>query len=385
MAMNYIEKLNNGQPISKVFTSTRKTQYRDLYIVSARKKEALLHYADKMATFLSEWYDSIDDFDNFIYTKIHLGDKYNYIYPSGKLVSPYWSDEMNKMGQILWPICFNGRYNFIRDDGSLLLRKFALGLWSDDSDTLILQYSSIEFECLAKDGHTKFLTIKRNKKEISVADAYSSKSNITDRLFLHRCLFSLSIENLNGKELVSDILGIIRYDAVSVSALNGISDGEQGSMFSVKRVQLNGKEELLLFYDFATIKCTNGYRLLCFSTDSILSDTFENVQVLSSLFIKVQKGGLWNIIDKYGDYVSPLLWFDSVDLMSNGNAIVKKGEQYNFLKSNGILLSSEWYDEILPAADPGKFIVRQNSLYNLIDNNLRLCNQKWQDTLAGIP
>lgn len=82
--MEYIDKLNSGEPISIVFTAYRNTPYRHLYIVSARKKEALLHYSDENKVFLSEWYDHIDDFDNFIYTKVYLGDNYNSSFASEK-------------------------------------------------------------------------------------------------------------------------------------------------------------------------------------------------------------------------------------------------------------------------------------------------------------
>lgn len=394
MIMEYIDKLNNGEPISIVFTAYRNTSYRHLYIVSARKKEALLHYSDENKAFLSEWYDHIDDFDNFIYTKVHLGDNYNYIYPTGKLVSPYWSDEMSKINQTLWPIVFNGKYNLIKDDGNLLLHDFADGIWADDNDSnsFILKISSsysysreYTYNRLTSDGKTQFLGRCAKYDIMPVVDVYSSKSNLTDKIFLHRRLFSLSVEDFNGKELISDVLGIIKYNIRPISDLKGISEGDQGVLFSVRKEKLAGNEELLLSYDFATIRCANGYRLLCFSTDSILSDTFEDVQVLKSLYIKVRKDGFWNIIDKYGDYVSKELWFDNIELMSNGNAIVKKGEQYNFLKSNGILLSSEWYDEISSTTETGKFIVRKRDAYNVIDNNLRLSNQKWQDTTEGLP
>ena len=391
--MDYIDKLNNGQPIAKVFTSSRKTQYRNLYIVSARKKEALLHYSEETKTFLSEWFDHIDDFDNFIFTKVYLGAKFNYIYPSGKMISPYWSDEMSKMGQTLWPISFNGKYNFIKEDGSLLLQEFADGLWADDggSNSFVIKRSSSYsysrgnyYYRLSSDGKTQFLGQNTKYDRMPVVDVYSSKSNLSDRLFLHRRLFSLSIEDFNGKELLSDVQGIIKYSVRPISDLDGISEGDQGSLFSVRKEKL-AEEELLLFYDFATIRCKDGYRILCFSTDSILPDTFEEVQVLRSLYVKVRKDGAWNIIDKYGDYVSKELWFDSIELMSNGNAIVKKGEQYNFLKGNGILLSSEWYDEITPASEAGKYIVRRGDAYNVIDNNLRLSSRKWQDTTEGLP
>lgn len=394
MAMDYIDKLNNGQPIAKVFTASRKTQYRDLYIVSARKKEALLHYSEEKIMFLSEWFDHINDFDNFIYTKVYLGEKYNYIYPTGKTISPYWSDEMSKMGQTLWPISFNGKYNFIKEDGSLLLQEFADGLWADDdgSNSFVIKSSSSYsysrdnyYHRLSSDGTTQFLGQNTKYDKMPVVDVYSSKSNLSDRLFLHRRLFLLSVEDSYGKVLVSDVLGIIKYNVRPISDLEGISEGDQGSLFSVRKETLAGDEKLLLFYDFATIRSANGYKVLCFSTDSILPDTFEEVQVLRALFIKVRKDGAWNIIDKYGDYVSKDMWFDSIELMNNGNAVVKKGEQYNFLKSNGILLSSEWYDEITPASEAGKYVVRRGGAYNVIDNNLRLSSRKWQDSTDGLP
>ena len=388
MAMDYIEKLNNGQPISKVFTSSRKTQYRDLYIVSVRKKEALLHCSEEKKTFLSEWFDHIDDFNNFIYTKVYLGEKYNYIYPNGKLVSPYWSDEMNKMGQALWPISFNGKFNCIKEDGSLLLQDFADGLWIDeegDNSFIIRMLSTNRYSQeytyyrLKNDGEIQFIGRNTKYDRKPVVDVYSSKSSLSDRLILHRRLFSLSVEDSYGKGLVSDVLEVIKHNVRPVTDLEGISEGNQGSLFSIKKEKLAENEELLLFYDFATIRCANGYRVLCFSTDSLIPDIFEEVQVLRALYIKVRKDGVWNIIDKYGDYVSKELWFDNIELMSNGNAIVKKGEQNNFLKSNGLLLSSEWYDEITLAAETGKYVVRRGDVYNVIDSNLRFINRKWQD------
>lgn len=394
MAMSYIEKLNDGQPISKVFTSSRETQYRHLYIVSARKKEALLYCSDERKSFLSEWYDHIDDFDNFIYTKVYLGENYNYIYPSGKLVSPYWSNEMSKMGQSFWPISFNGKYNLIKDDGSLLLHEFADGIWADENgnNSFVIKlvsthsYSRVySYHRLGSDGKTQYLEQHTKYDRMPIVDVYSSRSNLTDRLILHRRLFSLSIEDSLGKELVSNVLGIIRYNVSPISDLDGISEGDQGALFSVWKEELAGREELLLFYDFATVRCKDGCRVLCFSTDTLLPDTYEEIIVLRSLFIKVRKDGAWNIIDKYGDYLSKELWFDTIELMNNGNAIVKKGEQYNFLKSNGILLSPEWYDEITPTLEAGKYVVRRGDSYNVIDNNLRLANRMWQDTTEGLP
>lgn len=394
MTMDYIEKLNSGQPISKVFTSSRKTQYRNLYIVSARKKEALLHYSDASRVLVSEWFDHIDDFDNFIYTKVHLGEKYNYIYPTGKLVSPYWSDEMVKMDQLLWPISFNGKFNFIKNDGSLLLHQFADGLWADEigSNSFIIRTSSnysysreYSYHRLSSDGKTQFLGQNKKYDKMPILDVYSSKSSLSDRLFLRRRLFSLSIEDFNGKELLSDVWDITKYNVRPISDLDGIAEGDQGALFSVRKEELAGDEELLLFYDFATIRCKDGYRILCLSTDSILPDTFEEVQVLRSLFVKVRRDGVWNIIDKYGDYVSMELWFDDIVLMRNGNAIVKKGDKLNFLKGNGILQSSEWYDEITPSEEDGKYIVRRGDTYNVIDNNLRLSSRKWLDSTEGLP
>lgn len=394
MAMSYIDKLNDGQPISKVFASSRETQYRHLYIVSARKKEALLYCSDERKSILSEWYDHIDDFDNFIYTKVYLGENYNYIYPNGKLVSPYWSDEMSKMGQSFWPISFNGKYNFIKDDGSLLLHEFADGIWADEngSNSFVIRVASTysyfreySYHRVGSDGKTHYLGKNTKYGSMPVEDVYSSTSNLTDRLILHRRLFSLSIEDINGKELLSNVLGIIKYNVRPISDVNGISEGDQGSFFSVRKEKLADDEELLLFYDFATIQCRDGYRILCLSTDSILPDRYEEVQVLRTLFIKVRRDGVWNIIDKYGDYVSKELWFDGIELMSNGNAVVKKGEKYNFLKGNGILLSSEWYDEITPASEEEKYIVRRGDAYNVIDNNMRLLCRKWQDSEEGLP
>ena len=185
--------------------------------------------------------------------------------------------------------------------------------------------------------------------------------------------------------MASDILEIIKYNVRPISDLEGVSEGDQGSLLSVRKEELAGDEELLLFYDFATVRCADGNRVLCFSTDSFLPDIYEEVQVLRSLFIKVRKDGVWNVIDKYGDYVSKDLWFDSIELMSNGNAVVKKGEKYNFLKGNGILLSPEWYDEITTASEAGKYVVRRGGSYNIIDNNLRFANRKWQDTTEGLP
>ena len=394
IVMDYVVKLNNGQPLSKVFTSFRETPYRNLYIVSARKKDALLHYSDEKILFLSEWYDKIEDFDNYIYSKIYHGELYNYIYPTGKLVSPYWSDEMNRIGQTLWSITFNGKYNFIKDDGSLLLSPFAEGIWIDDNsnNSFIIGYSSrhsftheYSYRRISSDGKTEFMKKPQGFDKIPVVDVYSSKSNLTDKLIIHRRLFSSSIEDLDGKELLSGIRRIIEYNVKPISDLDGISEGDQGILFSVRKQELAGKEEILLFYDFVSVQCEDGYRVFSFSTESFLPDTFEDVQVLRSLLIKVRKNGVWNIIDKYGDYLSKDLWFDSIDILNNGNAIVKKGSLFNFLKSNGIVLSSEWYDEIIQTSDNDKFIVRKNNLYNIIDRNLRLASRKWQETTDGLP
>lgn len=401
--MSYIDKLNDGQPISKVFTSSRETQYRHLYIVSARKKEALLYCSDERKSILSEWYDHIDDFDNFIYTKVYIGKNYNYIYPTGKLVSPYWSDEMGKMGQSFWPISFNGKYNLIKNDGSLLLHEFADGMWADynGNNSFVIKRTSTysrEYFRLSSDGKTQYLENNTKYDRMPIVDAYSSRSNLTDRLIIHRRLFSLSIEDINGKELLSNVLRIIKYNARPISDVEGISEGDKGALFSVrkeeiftvrKNILVNEEklwlEELLLFYDFATVHCKDGYRIICLSTDSILPDTYEEVQVSRFLFVKVRRNGVWNIIDKYGDYVSKELWFDGIELMNNGNAVVKKGDKYNFLKDNGILLSSEWYDEITPASEDGKFIVCRGGAYNIIDNNMRLSCRKWQNSAEILP
>ena len=231
--MSYIDKLNDGQPISKVFTSSRETQYRHLYIVSARKKEALLYCSDERKSILSEWYDHIDDFDNFIYTKVYIGKNYNYIYPTGKLVSPYWSDEMGKMGQSFWPISFNGKYNLIKNDGSLLLHEFADGMWADynGNNSFVIKRTSTysrEYFRLSSDGKTQYLENNTKYDRMPIVDAYSSRSNLTDRLIIHRRLFSLSIEDINGKELLSNVLRIIKYNARPISDVEGISEGRIG-------------------------------------------------------------------------------------------------------------------------------------------------------------
>lgn len=394
MTMDYINKLNDGKPLSKVFTLSRKTPYRDLHIVSAKKKEALLHYSEEKIEFLSEWFDHIEDFENFIYTKVYLGEKYNYIYPTGKLISPYWSDEMSKMGQTLWPISFNGKYNFIKDDGNLLFGDYFDGLWEDlgGSNSLVIRRPSNNtysrgnyYDRLTSDGNTHSLgnNIKYDSKP--VVDLYSFKSKLSERLFIHRRLFLLSIEDSDGKELVSDVLDVIKHNVRPISDIEGISEGYHGSLFCVRKEMLADKEELLLFYEFATIHCANGYRLLCFTTDSLHPDTFEEVQILRSLYIKVRKNGVWNIIDKYGDYVSKDIWFDSIELMNNGNAIVRKGEKCNFLKCNGILLSPDWYDEILPSTGDSKYVVRCGNTYNVIDVNLRFICRNWADTTDTLP
>lgn len=407
--MDYIDKLEGGQPISKVFPSCRKTTYRNLYIVSSKGKEALFHYSDENKVLLSAWYDHIDEFDNFIYTKVYFKDKFNYIYPTGKLVSPYWSDEMSRMSQVLWPISFNGMYNFIKDDGSLLLRDFAKDMWAESNSFIIeiansgLLYPRDSYYCLTSDGKTQLLerfkcdsiivleltpddkldffeTSKGNVENAKniVVDMYSSKLRLTEDLLLYRRLFSLIIEDDNGKELISDIIGVVKYNVRPICDFAGVTEGEQGILFSFRKMMLAGNEELLLFYDFVSIRVKDGYRILSLLTGAILPDTFEDVQVLDSVFIKVRKDGLWNIIDKYGDYVSKELWFDSIELMNSGNSIVRKGEQYNFLKSNGILLSSGWYDEIVPTIEQDKFVVRQGDMCNMIDGNLLFLKRKWQ-------
>lgn len=392
--MDYIEKLNSGQSISKVFKSIRNTPYKHLFIVTSRNKDALLHYCETESSFLTEWYDRIDDFDNYIYTKVSLSGKYNYIYASGKLVSPYWSDEMQAIGQAIWPIHFNGEYNFIKEDGKLLLDKFVDSVWLDEtgSNSFIikekLSYSYIpehSYYRLDTAGHRTFLGRNTQYLNKPVVDLYSYKQNLTDRLILHRRLFSLSVEDANGKELVSGIGKIILYNDRPISDTERFSEGIYGSLFSVRKEEVANNEVTFLSYDFATLLCSAGYRLLCFPTESVLPDTFEDIQVLKTLYVKVRKNGVWNIIDKFGDYVSKDMWFDEIELFSNGNAVVKKDGRFNFLKGNGILLSQEWYDEVTPSMEAEKFIVRREGLYNLMDNNLRLANRKWQTSIEELP
>ena len=393
--MNYIEKLKCGLPISKVFKSTRTTPYRHLFIVSACKKEALLHHSDSSTTFVSDWYDHIDDFSNYVYTKVYLSNKYNYIYSSGELVSPYWSDEMRTRGVTLWPIAFNGKYNFIKEDGGLLLNSYADGIWvdGDNQGSFIIKetddckncFHSKNYYSRLNDNGEQELIDGTKYDNIPIVDVYSSKNELSERLILHRRLFSISIEDINGKEIVSDFARLITYSDRPISDMKGISEGNHGSLFSVRKVELADREELLLSYDFATVQCEDGFRVLCFSTETLLPDTFEEVVVLRALFIKVRKNSLWNVIDKYGDYVSKVDWFDEIELLNNGNAIVKKGEQYNFLKSNGILLFSEWFDKIENSSENDKYIVRRGCMYNVIDSNLRFASSKWQDAIEGLP
>lgn len=383
--INYINKLINGQPISKVFSSNRDTQYRHLYIVTAGRKEALLHYSlsEGNICFLSEWYDHIDDFNNFIYTKVYLKEKYNYIFPSGQLVSPFWSDEMEQMGQELWPISFNGVINFINHDGELLLDQFTNNACMEDcNERTFVIYSNYAYYRVFSDGRQQYLG--NSYLGTPMTDLYSTEKKLTDHLILHRRLFSFSICDLDGTELVSNVQDIIRYNRRPLNNSEGISEGNQGILFTTRKELFAGKEELLLSYDFITVKFDGGYKLLCLSTESCIPDIFEEVRILDDLFIKVKKNGAWNLIDKYGDYLSKDLWYDDIELIGNGNAIVKKGKLLNFLKSNGKLLSQEWYDEITPSVD-NRYIVRRGGFYNIVDSNLRMNSAKWSGNSDGFP
>lgn len=382
-----IAKLVNGEPISKVFSSNRATQYRHLYIVTSGRKEALLHYSlsEGKICFLSEWYDHIDDFNNFIYTKVYLKEKYNYIFPSGKLVSPFWSDEMEQMRQELWPISFNGEFNFIKQNGELLLDQFTNNVRMEDcNERTFVIYSDYKYYRIFNDGRQQYLGGSYSYIGIPMTNLYLTEKKLTERLILRRRLFSFTIEDIDGEELVSNVQDIIRYNQRPLNNSDGIPEGNQGLLFTTRKELLAGKEELLLSYDFITVKFDDGYKLLCLSTESCLPDIFEEVRLLNDLFVKVKKNGVWNLIDKYGDYLSKDLWYDNIELIGKGNAIVKRGELLNFLKSNGKLLSQEWYDEITPSIDD-RYIVRRGGSYNIVDSNLRMSSSKWSDNSDGFP
>ena len=138
-------------------------------------------------------------------------------------------------------------------------------------------------------------------------------------------------------------------------------------------------------YYFATIQSPDGYRILRFSTESLLPDTYDEVKVLKYPYIKVRKNNAWNIVDEYGDYLSNDLWFDSIDLLNTGNASVSKDGRLNFIKSNGNLFSSEWFDEITTATEVGKYILKKGDLYNIIDCNLQLLSKTWFDSKDKLP
>ncbi len=384
--MDYIEKLYDGQSLSTVFDSYRRTPYKYLFIVSAGTKDALLHYSDENKAFLSEWYDKIEDFKNFIFTKVYLKKSYNYIYPTGRLVSPFWSDDMKIMGQKIWPLSFNGKYNFIKDDGSLMLDYFADGIWTNENKKnsyivkSISDDSDIYMFSIDEDG-IKRLFDANSYNNKPIVDVYSSLEPLTERLFIHRRLFSISIDNADGQEIVSGLDRIIRFYSRPLSDIEGFSEGYQGLLFSLKKEVLAGKEELVLSYEFVIVQSGSEYKIVSFSTESVILDTFEDIQVGKSLSINVKKNGLWNIIDKYGDYVSKDLWFDSIEVLPNGNAIVTKDGKSNFLKSNGLLLSKDWFDEIRSVGDTNKFAARRGDLFNYYNSNLRLLNPKLQENL----
>lgn len=392
-AMDYLEKLKSGKSLKEVFSSVRETPYRYLFIVSAKGKDALLHYSEGIS-FLSEWYDRIDDFDNFIFTKVYLSDNYNYVYSTGKLISPYWSDEMEKMDQHLWPIAYNGRYNFIIEDALLFKDAFADGVWADEENlgSFIIKektssYSSQydSFYRVTAEGKKVFLENSSPYKNKPVEDLYSSEMRLTESLTLHKRLSVLSISDSSDRTIAREFSKIITYRDRPISVSDGLSEGLVGSLFIVRKETISNQEILFLSYFFATIQYSNGYRVLCYSSELLLPDTYEEVQVLKCPCIKVRKNNVWNIVDKYGDYLSKDLWFDNIELLYSGNAIVSKDGRLNFLKSNGNLFSPEWYDEITTSTEAGKFILRKGELYNIIDCNLQLMRRAWFDSKDELP
>ena len=241
--MDYLEKLKSGKSLKAVFSSVRETPYRYLFIVSAQGKDTLLHYSEDIA-FLSEWYDKIDDFDNFIFTKVYRSDNYNYVYSTGKLVSPYWSDEMEMMGQRLWPISYNGRYNFIKGDALLFKDSFAKGVWIDEEhpgafiikDETYSSYSRYErFYQVTSEGEKVFLENNSAYQNKPIVDLYSSETKLTESLTLHKRLSLLSVSDSSGKVIARDFAKIITYKDRPISVSSKFSEGLIGSLYIVRK------------------------------------------------------------------------------------------------------------------------------------------------------
>ena len=391
--MDYLEKLKSGKSLKAVFSSVRETPYRYLFIVSAKGKDTLLNYSEDISL-ISEWYDRIDDFDNFIFTKVYLSDKYNYVYSTGKLISPYWSNEMERMGQHLWPIVYNGRYNFIKEGALLFKDAFADGVWTDEENPgsfIIKEKSSSlysQYDCFYRvtaEGEKVLLGSNSPYKNKPVEDLYLSEMKLTESLTLQKRFSLFSVLDSSGKAIAKDFTKIITYRDRPISVSSGLSEGILGSLFIVRKETISGQELLFLSCFFATIQSPDGYHILCFSSELLLPDTYEDVQVLKYPYIKVRKNNVWNIVDKYGDYLSKDLWFDNIELLYTGNAIVSMDGRLNFVKSNGNLFSPEWYDEITTSTEAGKFILRKGEQYNIIDCNLQLMRRAWFDSKDELP
>lgn len=85
---------------------------------------------------------------------------------------------------------------------------------------------------------------------------------------------------------------------------------------------------------------------------------FEEIEQIGGEFVKVKKGGMWNIINTITEKYITKQWFESIENFNRvtniGNpqvacfavylAKVKRGNRYNFLNSSGYLISRKWFD-----------------------------------------
>lgn len=206
--MNCLDKLKDGLTLEKVFSNVRETPYKFLYIVSADKKDALLHYSENQIKLVSEWYNVIDDFENIIFTKVHRNNQFNYLKASGELVSPLWSDEIEKYGCGIWPLEFNGRYNFIDKNGNIFLEQFYNDIWLDrevgNRYILRLEHKilnsyygansqpSYSYYCMEMNGKVSAINYQGPILANNLEDLYTSEEKLTERLSIKRTLLYTS-------------------------------------------------------------------------------------------------------------------------------------------------------------------------------------------------
>lgn len=394
--MNCLDKLKDGLTLEKVFSNVRETPYKFLYIVSADKKDALLHYSENQIKLVSEWYNVIDDFENIIFTKVHRNNQFNYLKASGELVSPLWSDEIEKYGCGIWPLEFNGRYNFIDKNGNIFLEQFYNDIWLDrevgNRYILRLEHKilnsyygansqpSYSYYCMEMNGKVSAINYQGPILANNLEDLYTSDEKLTERLSIKRTLLYTSVK-LSDKSIIENCSAIIKYPSLPINEELSMQEGRCGILFSVKKSDDQSKNKLSLEFRFVTVLTKEGNQILCLSTESFLPGIYEDVQVLPQAYIKVKKDGHYNLIDRFGDILSPEAWYDDINLLDNGYSIVSSTGKYNILKPNGKLVSDEWFDKVDWICALSIIIVSKDGLYNGLDSNMLFICPEWKESI----